>query len=190
MREKLEELDRLHAAAKLGPMVSVHIISKGYEHCANLCTRLEGHKSDYPVAMMQAEWADVIAATMNAFPLLLERLERAEAERDELQSTITACEKEVSEVYRTITNNKFSKMNTQAVYILDDIEKRGTGGWLSQLISYLLSIRATNTCEWMELLAEHINEIAEHIGDEDRVEFNGDGLTVKKQEAKQLREGK
>ncbi len=82
MREKLEELARLHAAAKLGPMVSVHIVSPGYDHCANLCTRLEGHKSDYPVAMMQAEWADVIAATLNAFPALLEYVRELEAERD------------------------------------------------------------------------------------------------------------
>ena len=77
------ELRALHAAAKLGgPMVSVHIVSPGYEHCANLCTRLEGHKSDYPVAMMQAEWADCIAAIYNAFPSILDRLERAERERD------------------------------------------------------------------------------------------------------------
>lgn len=111
---------------------------------------------------------------------LVVKLNAITAECDELQETITACEKEVSEVYRALTNNRFSKMNTQAVYILDDIERRATGGWLSQLIGYILTIRSTNTCEWMELLAAHINEIAEHIGDEDRVEFNGDGLTVKK----------
>jgi len=82
MRELLNELARLREAAKLGPMVSVHIINPGYEHCANLCTRLEGHKSDYPVAMMQSEWADVIAATMNAFPALLAYVRELERERD------------------------------------------------------------------------------------------------------------
>ncbi len=75
---ELAELRRLIEVAKLGPMVSAHIISPGYEHCANLCTRLEGHKSDYPVAMMQSEWADVIAATFNAFGPLLARLEAAD----------------------------------------------------------------------------------------------------------------
>ena len=80
---ELAEVRRLREVAKLGPMVSVHIISSGYEHCANLCTRLDGHKSDYPVAMMQAEWADVLAALHNAFPGLLARLEAAERERDE-----------------------------------------------------------------------------------------------------------
>lgn len=82
--EQLADVKRLIAAAKLGPMVSVHIVSPGYEHCANLCTRLDGHKSDYPVAMMQAEWADAIAAVLNAMPGFITRLERAEAERDEV----------------------------------------------------------------------------------------------------------
>ena len=87
----LEELKRLHAAAKLGPCVSVHIISPGYEHCANLCTRLDGHKSDYPVAMMQAQWADVLAATFNAFPALaaeLEELRKSETERDQTDEAL------------------------------------------------------------------------------------------------------
>lgn len=84
---ELEELDRLREVAKLGPMVSVHITSPGYEHCANLCTRLEGHKSDYPVAMMQATWADVLAAEHNAYGPLRQRLLDAEsrlAEADRL----------------------------------------------------------------------------------------------------------
>jgi hypothetical protein len=97
----LAELDRLKAAGKLGPMVSVHIISPGYEHCANLCTRLEGHKSDYPVAMMQAEWADDIASTLNAYPSLRLRLVRTEADRaairaEAFREAADACEKELA----------------------------------------------------------------------------------------------
>lgn len=85
---ELAEVKRLIAVAKLGPMVSVHITTPRYEHCANLCTRLEGHKLDYPVAMMQAEWADVIAATFNAFGPILARLEAAERERDDLEAEV------------------------------------------------------------------------------------------------------
>ncbi len=133
---------------------------------------------------------DAFRMVVNLVPDVLAYVRELEGERDELQETITTCEKEVSEVYLAITNNKFSKMNTKAVYILDDMERRSTEGWLAQLVSYLLSIRATNTPEWMELLVEHINEIAEHIGDEDRVKFNGDGLTVVKQTAKRPWEGK
>lgn len=170
----LDALEAAHAAAKEhGRLSSTHIISEGFTHLANLCA-----EKGWCLGMMDKEAADSIALAHNALPALLARIRELEGEVSELRSTIAACEKEVSEVYRTLTNNRFSKMNTQAVYILDDIEKHGTGGWLSQLISYLLSIRATNTCEWMELLAEHINETAEHIGDSDRVVFNGDGLTV------------
>ena len=84
----LAELDRLREVAKLGPMVSVHIVSPGYEHCANLCTRLDGHKSDYPMAMMQAEWADVLAAEHNAYPALRQRLAEAERERDTAKAEV------------------------------------------------------------------------------------------------------
>ena len=70
----LTRLDALYAAAELGPMESVHIISPGFEHCANLCSRLPGHKSDYPVAMMDAEWADYLAAIHNAYPALRDEI--------------------------------------------------------------------------------------------------------------------
>lgn len=44
------------------------------------------------------------------------------AERDALQDTITACEKEVAEVYDYATNGKFTKMNTAAGFVIDEIE--------------------------------------------------------------------
>lgn len=52
--------------------------------------------------------------------------EKAEAERDALQETITACEHEVAEVYSVITCGKFAKMNTKASAILDE--------WQTQLM--------------------------------------------------------
>lgn len=47
--------------------------------------------------------------------------EHCRAERDALQETITACEKEVAEVYDFATHGKFAKMNTSAVVIIDEI---------------------------------------------------------------------
>lgn len=61
----------------------------------------------------------------------------------ELQSTITACEHEVAQVYCAITNGRFSKMNTDAAYILHEVEqlrKRDTDERITELEARLRPI--------------------------------------------------
>lgn len=47
-----------------------------------------------------------------------------------------------------------------------------------ELVSYMLSVRRSNTPEWMEGMASAINQWAESVGEEDRVATSADGLQV------------
>jgi len=66
------DLDALEAAHKAATpicgakLTSHHIVSKGYEHLANLCRENMG-----PIAMTYKEESDVIAAAYTALPLLI-----------------------------------------------------------------------------------------------------------------------
>jgi hypothetical protein len=47
---------------------------------------------------------------------------------------------------------------------------------------YALTCRLHNQAEWMEGLVEHINKMAEIIGDSSRFAFDGDGIRGKRTE--------
>jgi len=174
-KAKLEELARLHAAAKLGPMVSVHIISPGYEHCANLCTRLDGHKSDYPVAMMQAEWADVIAATYNAFPAILEYVRGLEGERDELTERMLDVQNERDEAVYFMELEGHATDHGKAWLAARDAQQRREGAAMKLLDMSLGELA------WDSTDLRH--EAEAMIGDETKYQ----SMLA---EAKRLREGK
>ncbi len=86
MREKLDELARLHAAANLSELSSTHIINEGYTHLANLTTA-----PDKPcfVVMNRKEIMDWIAAIHNAFPAILEYVRELEGERDLMHAALS-----------------------------------------------------------------------------------------------------
>lgn len=63
-----------------------------------------------------------VASVVANLQTMIGKWHEAKEERDALQETITACEKEVALVYCTLTNGKFSKMNTEAGHILSEIE--------------------------------------------------------------------
>lgn len=168
---ELAEVKRLIAVAKLGPMVSVHITTPRYEHCANLCTRLEGHKSDYPVAMMQAEWADVIAATFNAFGPVLARLEAAERERDE-RTTMAA---RAQEALRYVMNGLPTTDAVWAAYGNADSAR----AWLA----------ARDAQQRHEGAAEWIEGFCVDLERQPQGPLFGGVLEMLRAEAKRLREG-
>lgn len=80
MEQQKIDLDALEAAlGKSAPisgttMTSHHIVSKGYEHMANLCRENMG-----PIAMTHKEESDAIAASYNALPALIAELRELRA---------------------------------------------------------------------------------------------------------------
>ena len=47
------------------------------------------------------------------------------------------------------------------------------------LAEFMWTCRRNNTPEWMERLADRMNAAAEFIGESERFEFNGDGISKK-----------
>ena len=86
MKQKID-LDALEAAlGKATPisgttMTSHHIVSKGYEHMANLCRENMG-----PIAMTYKEESDAIAAAYTALPALIAELRELRAYRAEVEA--------------------------------------------------------------------------------------------------------
>ena len=80
MEQQKIDLDALEAAlAKSAPisgttMTSHHIVSRGYEHMANLCRENMG-----PITMTYKEESDAIAASYNALPALIAELRELRA---------------------------------------------------------------------------------------------------------------
>lgn len=87
MEQQKVDLDALEAAlAKSTPisgttMTSHHIVSKGYEHMANLCRENMG-----PIAMTYKEESDAIAASYNALPALIAELRELRAYCDKAKA--------------------------------------------------------------------------------------------------------
>lgn len=79
----------LHAAANLSKLGSYHIVNKGYEHLANLCTA-----PDKPCFVLQhrKEVMDWFAAIHNAAPDLLAELQSLRARVAELEDDSEALE--------------------------------------------------------------------------------------------------
>lgn len=80
--EHRTELRRLREAADLDPLKSTHIISRGYEHLANLTEEI-GERSKPRgrcLAMIPKEWADYVAAAVNAVPVLLDHIDALQRE--------------------------------------------------------------------------------------------------------------
>lgn len=88
--ERLTQLDALERP-DLDPLESTHIISPGYTHLANLTEEIgEGGKPrGRCIGMMPKEWADYIAAAVNAFPELLAEVRRLQAQAQEIESILT-----------------------------------------------------------------------------------------------------
>jgi hypothetical protein len=79
MEQKIDIPALREALAKATPIsgtkiTSHHIVSKGYEHLANLCRENMG-----PIAMTHKEESDAIAAAYTALPALLDELEALRA---------------------------------------------------------------------------------------------------------------
>lgn len=87
MEQQKVDLDAPEAAlAKSTPisgttMTSHHIVSKGYEHMANLCRENMG-----PIAMTYKEESDAIAASYNALPALIAELRELRAYCDKAEA--------------------------------------------------------------------------------------------------------
>lgn len=69
-------------------------------------------------------------------------------------------------------------------------EKRKAKEAGDKLLSSVLSVRKSNTDEWMNGIADDVNAYAEETGERDRVRYDGDGLKITKLAgAKALAEG-
>lgn len=49
------------------------------------------------------------------------------------------------------------------------------------LCSYIVTVRTKNTDEWMNGLADIMNNYLKFVNDVDRVSFNGEGLSIKRE---------
>jgi hypothetical protein len=58
------------------------------------------------------------------------------------------------------------------VYALQEARIKGLEAVTRSFISTVMTVKRENQPEWMEYLAERINEVCEVIGEEDRVTYN------------------
>lgn len=195
----LAQLKDLHAAATPGEWKSKWGFNGGGQR--KFLVRGTGVDGDLLRYRNGDEDTDCIAALHNAFPALADRLEAAEADRDTLAAQNAALREALENVRRYAGLQDQHRQDgsevcfdwcprckvdatlalpapTALARLKAETRLGKIDGLLGQLISYILSIRSSNTCEWMRGLEDHVNLIAEERGDKDRVSFNGDGLSI------------
>jgi hypothetical protein len=69
-------------------------------------------------------------------------------------------------------NNEFDMDWFARVYALQEARIKGLEAVTRSFISTVMTVKRENQPEWMEYLAERINEVCEVIGEEDRVTYN------------------
>ncbi len=114
--DRLAEIEALRLASDLDPLQSTHIISDGYTHLANLTEEIgEGGKPRVRcLAMMPKEWADYVAAAVNAAPELLAEVRRLQEQVKDLHNIPS----NMGELYDAIvsSNNKDAGVTIIASY--------------------------------------------------------------------------
>lgn len=118
----LGALEKLHAAADLRELESVHITSQGYKHLANLIDKMyqEGDdwKRGWPVCMTKKEWSDSIAAAHNALPALIAELRALR----ELVGLLTAALRRVED-REAYPNHGYRGQNASSGEMAEELEK-------------------------------------------------------------------
>ena len=87
----IADLRRLHAATEIASFESCHIVSSGYTHMANLCSKdKEGIFTTACILMLRREVSDYFAVAHNTMPELLDELNSARKRIAELESSVAS----------------------------------------------------------------------------------------------------